>query len=58
MTYYLSMEKISTLPNEIIHIIFGCAMHLHGHRNKMVPLMKPSILADLNYDVKLRNYTY
>jgi hypothetical protein len=56
MTYYLSMENTSTLSKEIIHITFRCAMHLHGHRNKMVPLMKPFILTDLNNGVKLRNY--
>jgi hypothetical protein len=51
------MEKMSTFPNEMIHIAFGCAMHLHGHRNKVVPLMKPSILADLNNGVKFCSWT-
>jgi hypothetical protein len=35
-----------------------CTMHLHGHRNKMVPLMMPFILANLSNGTKFRNYTY
>jgi hypothetical protein len=35
-----------------------CVVHFHGHWNKMVPLMKVSILADLNSDIKFRNCTY
>jgi hypothetical protein len=35
------VEKMSTFLDETIHIILGCAMHLHGHWNKMVALMKP-----------------
>lgn len=43
MTFQLSiMEKMGTLPNETIHIILECAMHLHDHQNKVMPLMKPS----------------
>jgi hypothetical protein len=34
-----------------------CTMHLHGHQNKMVPVMKPFILVDLNDGIKFRNYT-
>ncbi len=46
MTFRSSIvEKIDTLPNETIHMTFGCVVHLHGHKNKVVPLMKPSILA-------------
>jgi hypothetical protein len=36
------VEKTSTFHDEMIHIILGCAMHLHGHQNKLVSLMKPS----------------
>jgi hypothetical protein len=42
------VEKMSTFPDKTIHIAPRCDVHLHGHRNKMVPLMKPSTLADLN----------
>jgi RsiW-degrading membrane proteinase PrsW (M82 family) len=38
------MEKTNTLLNETIHIMPGCAMHLHGHWNKMVAFMKPLYL--------------
>ncbi len=44
----LIMEKMSTLPNEMVHITPGCPMHLHGHWNKVMPFMKPSIIVDLN----------
>jgi hypothetical protein len=37
-----------TLFHEMIHIMPGCAMHLHGHYNKMVPFMKPSIFTNFN----------
>ncbi len=50
-----TMEKTSTFPDETIHITLGCAMHLHGHWNKMMPLMKPSILVDLNNGTKVHN---
>jgi hypothetical protein len=33
--------RTNTLPNEMIHITLGCAMHFHGHQNKVVPLLKP-----------------
>jgi hypothetical protein len=42
------VKKTNTLLNETIHITLECAMHLHGHRNKMMSFMKPSILTDLN----------
>ncbi len=59
MTSQLSIvEKTSTFLDETIHIMFGCAVHLHGHRNKMVPLLKLFIFADLSNDIKFRNYTY
>jgi hypothetical protein len=37
--------------------MFVCVMHLSDHRNKMVPFMKPFILANLNNDAKFHNYT-
>jgi hypothetical protein len=51
------MEKMNEFPNETIHITPRCAMHLHGHWNKVVPLMKPSILVDLNNGVKFCSYS-
>jgi len=58
MTSQLSIvEKTGTLPNETIHITPEYTMHLHGHHNKVVPLMKPFIFADLNNGVKFYNYT-
>ncbi len=42
------VRKLSTFLNTTIHITPTCNVHLHGHQNKMVPLMKPSILANLN----------
>jgi hypothetical protein len=41
------MEKMGTFHDETIHIMLRCIVHLHGHWNKMVPLMKPSILVNL-----------
>jgi hypothetical protein len=38
------MEKTSIFPDEKIHITFECVVHLHGHRNKVMPLMKPLYL--------------
>jgi hypothetical protein len=53
MSFRLSiMEKTSTLLDETIHTTLGCAVHLHGHQNKMVPFLKPSIFVDLNNGVK------
>jgi hypothetical protein len=52
------VEKMSTLPNEVIHITLECAMHLYDHRNKMVPFMKPFIFAYFSNDAKFHNCTY
>jgi hypothetical protein len=46
------VEKTGTFLDEPIHIMPGCAMHLHGHWNKVVPFMKLFILVDLNNGVK------
>jgi hypothetical protein len=51
------VEKMSTLANEMIHITPQCTMHLHGHWNKVMPHMKPSILADFSNGAKFCNYT-
>ncbi len=51
------MEKIGTFPDETIHITPRCVVHFHGHQNKVVPFMKPSILVDLNNHTKFRSYT-
>jgi hypothetical protein len=51
------LEKANTLPNETIHITFEFTMPLHGHQNKMVPLMKPFILVDFSNGTKFPNYT-
>jgi hypothetical protein len=51
------MEKIGTLLDETIHITIKCVMHLYGHRNKVVPLMKPSISTDFSNGTKFCNYT-
>jgi hypothetical protein len=59
MTSQLSiMENMDTFLNETLHIMPGFAMHFHGHQNKMVPLMKPSMLMDINNGNKFRNCTY
>jgi len=59
MTFWsFSMEKMNKFPNEMIHITLRYAMHLHGHWNKMVPLLKPSIIADLRNGVKFHSCTY
>jgi hypothetical protein len=52
------VEKTNTFLDEMIHITPGCTMHLHGHWNKMVPRLKPSILMDLSNGTKFRNCTY
>ncbi len=46
---------MGTLLDEMIHIMPGCIVHLHGHWNKMVPLVKPSILGNLNNGIKFCN---
>jgi hypothetical protein len=51
------VKKTSTIPNEMIHIMLGCALHLHDHWNKVMPLLKPSIFANLNNGAKFRSYT-
>ncbi len=51
------VEKMNTLLDETINITPECVMHLHDHRNKVVPFMKPSILVDLRNGVKFRSYT-
>jgi len=35
------MEKIGTFVDETIHIMLKGVVHLEGHRNKMIPLVKP-----------------
>jgi hypothetical protein len=53
MTFWLSIvEKTSTFLDEMIHITPRCAMHLHGHWNKVAPLMNPSIFVDLSNGTK------
>jgi hypothetical protein len=52
------VEKTNTFPNEMILIMFECAMHLHGHWNKMVSLMKPSIFTYPKNGAKFHKYTY
>jgi hypothetical protein len=39
------VKNMYTFPGETIHIMPKWDVHLHGHRNKVVPLIKPSILA-------------
>jgi hypothetical protein len=51
------MEKMNTFFDETIHITPRCVVHLHGHRNKVASLMKPSIFMDFNNGVKFHNYT-
>jgi hypothetical protein len=50
--------KKQTFFDEMIHIMHGCIMHLHGHRNKVVPLVKPFILSNINNGAKFHNCTY
>jgi hypothetical protein len=52
------MGKMGKLLDETIHIMLECVVHLHGHRNKVVPFTKASILADLSNGVKFYNCTY
>jgi len=49
------VEKMGTLFDETIYIMSECVVHLHGHQNKIVPLMKLSILIDLNNGAKFHN---
>jgi hypothetical protein len=56
MTFQLPIvKKTSTLSNETIHITFECAMHLHGHRNKVVLLMKLLYLRILTMSLNSTN---
>ncbi len=48
---------MGTLLDEMIHITPRCVVHLHGHRNKVVPLMKPFILANLSNGANFRSCT-
>ncbi len=48
---------MGTLLNETIHITLKCVVHLHGHWNKVMPLMKPFIFMDFNNGIKFYNYT-
>ncbi len=58
MTSQLSIvETTNTFSNETIHIMPNCVVHFHGHWNKVVPLMKPYILAEFSNDTKFRNCT-
>jgi len=41
------MEKTNTFLDDMIHITFKNVVHLHGHWNKVVPIMEPSIFANL-----------
>jgi hypothetical protein len=50
------MEEMGTFPNEMIHITLGCIVHLHGHQNKMVLVMKPSILTNFSNGAKFHNH--
>ncbi len=57
MTSRLSIvEKMSTFLDETIHITFECVVHLHGHQNKMLSLMKPFIFVNLSNGAKLHSY--
>jgi hypothetical protein len=51
------VEKMNTPLDETIHIMIVCVVHIHGYRNKVVPLMKPFILANFNNGIKFHNYT-
>jgi hypothetical protein len=52
------MKKTNKFPNETIDITPECNVHLHSHQNKMVPLLKPSILVALSNGAKFHNCTY
>jgi len=52
------MEKTSTFFDGTIHILLRCVVHLRGHRNKMVPFMKPFIFVDFSNGTKFCNYIY
>jgi hypothetical protein len=49
MTFQLFIvKKMSTFLDETIHITSECVVHFYDHRNKMMLLMKPSILANFS----------
>lgn len=53
MTSQLSIvKKTSMFLDKTINIMHKCVIHLHGHLNKVVPHIKPSILMDLGNDTK------
>ncbi len=52
-----NVEKTSTFLDETIHIMTRCAIHLHGHWNKMMFFMKPYIFTDLSNGIKFHSYT-
>ncbi len=49
-------SKTSTFFDEMIHIMFKCAFHLHHRWNKVVPFMKPSLLTNFKNGVRFYNY--
>jgi len=59
MTSRLSIvEKMSTFLDETIQIMLECAMHFHGHWNKVELIMNPFIFMDFNNGATFHNYTY
>jgi hypothetical protein len=58
MTSWSSIvDKMGMLPDKTIHIMPECIVHLHGHRNKVMPFMKPFIFANFSNGAKFRNCT-
>jgi hypothetical protein len=51
------VKKMNTLFDETIHITPKCVVHLHGHQNKMVLLLKPFIFTVINNGIKFHNCT-
>jgi hypothetical protein len=51
------MENMGTLPDETIHIMPGCTMHLYGHQNKVMSFVEPFIFVNFNNGIKFHNYT-
>ncbi len=49
---------MSTFFDEMIHIMTECNVHLHNHKNKVMSLMKPYILANFNNSANFHSYTY
>jgi len=59
MTFRLFIvEKTCTFLDERIHITPMCVVHLHGHRNKVVFLMKLFIFVDISNGTKFCSYTW